>query len=401
MKDLDLFTKALGLEAPWQIKEVTFEMAGLMNVLHITLSHSKGAKFNYEGEDCPVYDHQVRHWRHLDFFQHHCYLHADVPRVKLRDGKVRLVEVPWACAGSSFSELFEAKIRSLIQEGMSVSGSARHLRTTDKRVFGVVSRSVSHALATQDIEPVGFLSIDETSSRKGHNYLTILCDREEKKVIGIGIGKDKEAVSEALTDMEIRGGERETVREITMDMSKSYIAAADEYFEQADITFDRFHITKKLNEAIDEIRRNEQKEFNELKKSRYLWLKNHQNLKATQQEDLEYLISAYPTIGEAYRLKEMFRDIIDNATKDHRLKPLNVWMKMAWNSDIKPLRKFVNMLKTHWYGVKNYFKRLATNAFAERVNLKIQEIKRIAKGYRNINNYKLMIYFHLGGLDFD
>ena len=78
----------------------------------------------------------------------------------------------------------------MIQEGMSVSGSARHLRTTDKRVFGVVSRTVSHALATQELESVGFLSIDDTSSRKGPNYLTILCDREEKKVIGIGIVKN-------------------------------------------------------------------------------------------------------------------------------------------------------------------------------------------------------------------
>jgi transposase len=76
-------------------------------------------------------------------------------------------------------------------------------------------------------------------------------------------------------------------------------------------------------------------------------------------------------------------------------------MKEAWASGIQPIRQFVNMLRNHWYGIKTYFKKLSTNAFAERVNLKIQEIKRIAKGYRNINNYKMMIYLHLGGLNFD
>ena len=122
---------------------------------------------------------------------------------------------------------------------MSVSGAARQMRSTGKRVFGIIRRSVSAALATQELDKQ--LSVDETSRRKGHAYLTVLCDRDSRHL---------RSVKNALIDMEVRGAYREKVRSVTMDMSKAYIAAVVEYFENADITFDRFHLSKKLNEAI-------------------------------------------------------------------------------------------------------------------------------------------------------
>ena len=89
-----------------------------------------------------------------------------------------------------------------------------------------------------------------------------------------------------------------------------------------------------------------------------------------------------------------------NEAYEHRkITPLNQWIKEAWASDLAPIKKFVNMLRKHWYGVKNYFYSLSTNAYAERINLKIQEIKRNAKGYRNTFNFIIMIYFYLGGLN--
>lgn len=189
-----------------------------------------------------------------------------------------MVEVPWAQPGSSFTLLFEYDVLSLIREGKSMSGLSRRLSIGDKRISRIITRHVSHALATQQIEKVKELSVDETSRRKGHNYFTIMSDRVAKKVVCIAIGKDKDAFAHALIDMEIRGGSREEIRAITMDMSRSYISAAQETMRNADIVFDRFHIIKKLNEAIDKIRRKEQKEHDELRKTRYLWLKNNSNL---------------------------------------------------------------------------------------------------------------------------
>ena len=367
-------------------------------ILHIEIDHTTRTKFEYEQKKYAVYDHQVRTWTHLNFFEHKCQLHARVPRVKLPDGKVKLVSVPWAQPGSSFTLKFEYNVIQLVDEGMSSSGVGRRLGIGAQSVFRIIRRYVSGALATQDIAVVKELSVDETSSKKGHNYLTILADRKAKKVVGVAVGKNKEAFAHALVDMEVRGGDREKVRTVTMDMSTSYIAAVNEYMLQAEIVFDRFHIVKKMNEAVDQIRKEERKEYEGLKNSRYLWLRNNNSLTDEQKKKVEELSDVCPNIGKAYRLKELLKLVLDNAYQQRKITPLNEWIKEAWKSGLEPIRKFVKMLYHHWYGIKGYFNRLATNAYAERINLKIQEIKRLAKGYRNIHNFMIMIYFHLGGL---
>lgn len=367
MKDTTIFTAALGLKPPWYIKSVEFkEVAGNRQELHIEVDHYSGHKFEYEGETCSVYDHQDRTWRHLRFFQHDCYLHARVPRVKTKAGKVRLVEVPWADCVSQFTLLFELEALSLLTEGMSFSGVGRHYKMDARRIFRIMARHVSIALATQSLAPVKELSVDETSRKKGHNYLTIMCDRMAKKVVGISVGKDKEAFAHALLDMEVRGASREMVKTVTMDMSTFYISAVEEYLEHVDIVFDRFHISQLLNKAVDKIRREEQRNAKDaFKRTRYLWLKKGADLKEEQQEKVDELSEAYPNIGEAYRLKELFRDVFDMAEQTQRLAPLNAWIKEAWNSGLEPLQQFVNTLHNHWYGIKTYFKKLATNAYAE------------------------------------
>lgn len=399
MKDHELFAAALNLPWPWYIQEVDFEDEDDQRVLHIHIGHRRRVKFSYENETYSIYDHQVRQWEHLKFFQHRCIVHARVPRVKTEDGKVKLVEVPWAQAGSSFTLLYEDDVLNLTSGGMSNSKVAERLGIGAKRVFRIINRHVSHALSTQDLEPVKELSVDETSAKKGHDYVTIMTDRERKKVVGVALGKDHDAFAHALIDMEIRGADRKEVRAVTMDMSKSYIKAAKENLAQAAIVFDRFHIAKKLNEAVDEIRRQDQREYKALKNSRYLWLKNNDKLSEKKREELECLSASHPNIGKAYRLKEQFRAVFDEAQINWRVAPLREWMREAKKSKLDPILKFVAMLERHWYGIKSYFKRLSTNAYAERVNLKIQEIKRSAKGYRNPYNFTIMIYFHLGGLD--
>jgi len=399
MTEHELFAAALSLPWPWYIKQVVFEGNGEDKVLHIYLSHRRRVKFSHEGKAYPIYDHQQRQWEHLKFFQHRCIVHAAVPRVKVDEGNVKLVEVPWAQAGSSFTLLYEYDVLNLIEGGMNNSKVGQRLGIGAKRVFRIVNRHVSQALSLQSLDPVKELSVDETSSKKGHNYLTIFADRERKKVVGVAVGKNYEAFANALIDMEVRGANREEVRSVTMDMSTSYIKGAKEDLPQASIVFDRFHIAKKMNEAVDEIRRQDQRSYKELKNSRYLWLRNNNKLKEDQRQHLEDLAVSHPNIGTAYRLKEQLHAIFNDAQHNWRIAPLRAWMKLAAKSKLAPILKFVNMMKRHWYGIKSYFKRLATNAYAERVNLKIQEIKRSAKGYRNQHNFTIMIYFHLGGLD--
>jgi len=402
MDAITLFTAGLGLEKPWYINSVDLiDAENGTQQLHIEVDHLPRTKFEYAGEKYSVYDHQVRTWLHLRFFQHDCYLHARVPRIKTADGKVKLINVPWSTSGSSFTLLFELNVLSLLQGGMSASAAGRYCGIDSRRIFRIMARHVSTALSSQPLATFKELSIDETSRKKGHNYLTICCDSKAKKVVGIGVGKDKEALAHALVDMEVRGASRKTIKTVTMDMSTAYISGVETFIENADIVFDRFHISKLLNEAVDKVRREDQRNFREaFRNTRYLWLRKGGDLKEEQQAKLNELSEAYPNIGKAYRLKELFRAVFDAAEYNHNLRPLNNWVTEAWDSDLKPIQGFVNTLRNHWYGVRTYFKRVATNAHAENINLKIQQIKRIARGYKNVQHFILMIYFHLGGLNF-
>jgi len=356
MTDIEFFTAALELPSPWYISKLYFTKGEKGKQLHIHFSHARRVKFEYESEKYPVYDHQERSWRHLNFFQYDCYLHASVPRVKTKQGKVKLIEVQWSKLGSSFSLLFEQDVLNLSKSNMSASAIGRRLGIGAKRVFRIIRRHVSHALATEELEDVKELSVDETSTKKGHNYITVLSDREERKVVGIAVGKNKEAFAHALIDMEVRGADRNKVKTVTMDMLRSYKSAVDEFIPQAQIVFDRFHIVKKLNEAVNEIRKIEVRQYKELRSSKYLWLKNNSNLSEEQRKKVNYLSETFPNIGTAYRLKELFRNVMNDAYYDHKLKPIKQWMKQAWESVLEPIQRFVKMLKKHWYGVKSYIK---------------------------------------------
>lgn len=401
MKEEILFAAALGIKSPWVIEDLSFREVGLQDKgeLHIYIKSERGSKFEYEGKTYGVYDTRERVWRHLDFFQHVCYLHCKVPRIQTEKGETITVDVPWASEGSRFTLLFENKVLELLQGGMSNSGVGRYYGIRGSVVFGIVKRRVVEALVEQPLAPVKRMGLDETSYQKHHKYMTIATDREKKKVVGIGIGKDKLAVNEALTEMEIRGVDKSRIKEVTMDMSKSYISAHKEYIPQSSIVFDRFHLMLNLNKQLDTIRKREQKDFKELKGTKYIWLKNVENLKQKELDILERLHEQYTDTGKAYQLKEQFREVMNNAATDKRLKWLIRWMNEAWKSEIEEIRIFVNMLSDHWYGIKTYFKKMANNGFAERVNLTIQEIKRAAFGFRNVENFKIMIYMKLGGLN--
>jgi transposase len=402
MKPEEIFGLAIGLQHPWYIENIEFKdsnKSGGSKELHIYINHDRRQKFEVNDKSYSVYDHQKRTWRHLNFFEHVCYLHCNVPRVKTNDGNTLLVNVPWANPGSSFTLLFEAFSMLLVKGGMSLSGAGKYMNIDGRRIFRIIDSRVSEALSEQELEQVVEAGLDETSTKKGHNYITVLTDRKRKKVVGLGLGKNKEAVQIAVNEMESRGSKAEKVKTLTLDLSPAFISASNKIFENSEIVFDRFHIDQLLSRAIDEIRREDQKENKELKKSRYLWLKNENNLSNINLERVHYLERTYPRIGKAYRLKEQFKEIWNNVNIESTIEDLEEWIILAWASQLTPLQKFVNTICDHWYGIESYFRNIQTNAYAERVNLKIQEIKRIAKGYRNMTNFKSIIYFHLGGLD--
>ena len=143
MDDKEIFASGLGISNPWYIDRIELLGEGLKKEFHIYIDHKKRSLFSYEGKKYAVYDHQERTWHHLRFFQHECYLHARVPRIKTESGQVKLVELSWAQPGSSFTLLYEYDVLDLIAEGMNLSEVSRRLSIGDKRVARIVKRHVS------------------------------------------------------------------------------------------------------------------------------------------------------------------------------------------------------------------------------------------------------------------
>lgn len=401
MKEELLFAAALGLPHPWKVDKVDLcdNQGTETKELHIWIGYQAKSKFQFEDQSCSVYDHQDRSWRHLNFFQHVCYLHCRVPRIKTPDGHVRLVEVPWAGEGSSFTLLFEAYAMLMVKSGMSLAAAGSYLRLDGRAVGRIIKRHVTEAMAEQTLTTPQHIGVDETSIAKGHNYITVLTDLDKKRVIGIGEGKDGAALESAVEEMFIRGASPKEVEVVAQDLSPAYIAASSRCFPNADIIYDKFHITALLNKAVDAVRKEDARSNTVLRNTKYLWLYNGSNLNANQQERVAMLSEACPNIGNAYRLKEQYKIIWDKDDQYHAADNLMAWMRLARRSGLKQMLKFVDTLEAHWDGIITYFDRRLTSGFVERVNLKIQEIKRLARGYRSIENFKMMIYFHLGGLD--
>jgi transposase len=187
-----------------------------------------------------------------------------------------------------------------------------------------------------------------------------------------------------------------------MDMSTSFISGAKEHFPEADIIFDKFHIIKSLNEALDEVRKAEHNNTKMLKGHRYTFLHLKKNLPEKKRSELETLLLTYPVIGKAYGFKESFMDILSNVYGDDTEAQIEEWCKLVLESTIRPMEKFVNMIKSHMFGIKTMFKyKAVNNGILEGLNSLIQLAKRRARGYANVENFKNMVYFVTGGLQLD
>ncbi len=258
MAQEDLFSLAIGLDAPWLVDHVTFTVEEKRLDLHINFPTGSRFACPVCGEECPVHDTREHTWRHMDFFQHEAYLHARVSRVECSEHGVLQVPVPWAREGFHFTLLFEALIMSLVRE-MPVLTVARMVGETDTLLWRVIDHYISKARAAVDMADVHVhaVGVDETSSRRGHDYITLFVDLLEKRLLFATPGKDAQTFTQFAEDLQAHGGSTDAITEVSMDLSSAFQKGAAEHLPKAQITFDRFHHMKLVNEAVDAVRKGE------------------------------------------------------------------------------------------------------------------------------------------------
>lgn len=402
MNSKQLFEIALGDIGPWQVVSIGFETGESSNrELHIRLDFPAGSTFLDDlGVPCKAHDTSGHTWRHLNFFEHHCYLHARVPRIKSSDGAVKTVSVPWARRNTGFTLLFEAFAMSLIELEMPVLSVARLVGERDQRIWNIFKHHVKKARAGTDYSGIRRVGMDETSFRRGHDYVTVGVDLDTSRVFDVTEGKDQYCVGVLAAFLDENGSPSENVEQVSIDMSAAFIVGATEYMPNAAITFDRFHVTKVVNKAMDDLRRIERLECHELKNHKYTLLKNIENLSDKKFAELLNLITLYPKLGEGYRLKELLREFWNFNNLKMAEKFLKDWCGQADKSGIFPFQKAANTIRAHWSGILNYVKSKISNGILEGINSKIQLAKRRARGYRNKDNFMNMILFICGKLNF-
>lgn len=395
----ELFSLALGLVPPWLVDHVTFTAEEKR--LDLTINFPKGRRFACPvcGAECPVHDTREHTWRHMDFFQHEAYLHARVPRVKCSEHGVHQVPVPWAREGSHFTLLFEAMIMTLVRE-MPVLTVARMVGETDTLLWRVIDHYVPEARAAVDMANVHAVGVDETSSRRGHDYITLFVDLNARRLLFATPGKDAKTFEKFTKDLQAHGGSAEAVTEVSMDLSPAFQKGAAEHLPNAEITFDRFHLMKLVNEAVDAVRKGEALTQPNLKKTRWLWLKNDCNLKAKQKEKLQELLKDQNLkTAQAYQFRLTFQSIFTVKNRHQGAILLKAWMENAKNSGMPPMVKVAYTIMNHWDGVLRWFESQITNGILEGFNSLIQSAKAKARGYRTHKNFINMAYLILGKLD--
>lgn len=406
MEQKDLFQLALGLTEPWFVTDVRLDLEdeerGRPGELHLYLNFRPGGRFacaQCGSAGLEVHDTMERTWQHLNFFQHLAWLHARTPRTRCGRCGVHLVSVPWARPNSGFTLLFEAFALMLVVQ-MPVLAASRLLQISDTRLWRILKAYVERARTVVDMSKVSVVAVDETSSRRGHTYVSLFADPKpsERKVLFVTEGKDQTTFDRFLEDFTAHGGKAEAVTDVVADMSAAFAAGAAKCFPGADLTHDKFHAMKLVSEAVDKTRRLEVASRPELKGTRYIFLKNPLNLTEAQQERWDQLKDGNLRTLKAYQLYLAFRDIWDYAPEKAPT-ALGRWISWAMRSRIEPMVKAARTIRLRVPSILRVLSNDLTTAVMEGINSLVQAAKARARGYRNPENFITIIYLIAGKLD--
>src|SRR5215472_376848 len=384
-----LFAAALGISAPWFVQAVDFDAGQRRLTIHVDFV--PGSRFAHPkaADEHKVHDTQIKRLRHLNFFQHECYLEVRVPRVKLPDGKVALVEPDWVGKLSGFTLLFEALVLMLAQQ-MPFAAVARTVGESWHRVHAICRHYVDLALAEADLSALSSATIDETSYRRGHSYLTLVADADARKVVFVSKGRGADNIA------------ADNITAVCIDMSPAFIKGVTDHLPKATITFDKFHVVAHASHAVDKMRRIEQRTDPALKGLRWALLKDKSKLSRDQAHDLERLVVQFTTkrTARAWLYREQLRDILDRRQFNIVSAMLAQWCTNVMRSKVEPMKQVATMIRTHFDGIVAWTRSRQTNGFIEAINGLFQAAKRKARGYTRFQTMKTVLFLIAGKLNF-
>jgi transposase len=388
-----LFTQALGLVPPWTVSSYEFSQAAGRIDFHVRCDAPRLACPACGAAEQPIHDFKARSWRHLNFFQYQAWVHAEVPRVVCgKCGKTTQVGVPWARHGSGFTELMEAFIVALCRE-MPMAAVAKLLGVSDNRVGRVLDFHVEAARAKEDYSGVHAVAVDERSAHRGQRYVTVFHDAQARRVLFAVSGRKASTFAAFVDDLARHAGDAKAIETVSMDLSKAYQAGAREHCPNATLCFDPFHVVALAHQALEQVRRQEVKDEDDLKGIRWATLKNPTDWTRNQVCAMHFLQHSTLKTARAWRIKEavraVFRDCKDAGTARTALTAVISW---ARRSRLAPFKRLGATLREHLDGILEHFRCGLSNGYAEAMNGLIDAAKRRARGYGTDRRLITMCY---------
>ena len=385
MRDIDFFAKLLSLKRPWKVGRVS--LSPEEKEVHVWLEHRRRPEFACP--ECrlplPIYDHvATRRWRHLDHGEYRTWLHARIPRVYCLEHGARQAAVPWALPGSRFTLAFERHAIDVLLE-TDVLGGARLLKLSWDEAWHLMERAVERGQQRKKRRVIPYLGVDEKAVARRHQYVTLVCDLNRGTVEYLGENREKtslDAYYASLSKKQLAG-----IQGVAMDMWDPYIASTLAHVPDGakKIVFDRFHIMQHMNEAVDAVRKEENRllmedDFDILKGTKYLWLFAEDNTPKKMAERFGWIRESNLKTARAWAIKESLRGLWSYHRKGWAELYWKEWYFWATHSRLEPVKTVARMIHNHLGNVLTYFDHRITNAVSEGLNSKIQTLKKTPTG---------------------
>lgn len=335
-----------------------------------------------------------RRWRHLPLGSTPCELLYRPHRVRCVHCGVRVEQVPWAARWSRVTHPLSRALAQLARQ-LSWREVAHHFRVDWKTVAATVRRAVAWGLQARSLDALRVIGIDEVSRKKGHHYLTLVYDLRQGRLVWVGEDRTEMTLEAFFAWLgPVRARRLEVV---CLDMWAPYAAVVQRHAPQATRVFDRFHLVRHVNAAVDEVRRAEVRrlrgeERTTLKGTRYLLLKNPWNLTPAERRRLSTVVKLNTRVIRAYYLKEEFQAFWHYVRTGWASRHLQHWLWWASHSRLAPFQKLAKLVRTHLAGILAWTRVRVTNGALEGMNNKIKLVSHRAYGYRNPQNYIAAIY---------
>jgi transposase len=370
----------LGLDDAWRVNHVNLALEE--RKVEIEIAHDAGPLTARSAKPLvlkPTWPPE-REWRHLDTMQFQTIIRARVPRSKCSQRGVKTIAVPWAGKHSRFTLLFEAFAVEVLQAAANVKRAAELLKLNWQTTHGIMQRAVERGLTRRSIEQLRHVGLDEKSFGQGHSYVSVITDLDAGRVLEVALDRTQQSADTLWNSLPAE--QRQKVQAVSTDMWQPYLASTEEHTPQAEIVHDKFHVSKHLNEAVDQVRRRENKQLraegdDRLVGSKQLWLFSPDRLSKERKKQLQTLRQETLKTGRAWAIKEHFRrfwDYVYATSAADFFRDRHGW---AVRSQLKPMADKAKMLKRHLDSLLSYFRHRITNAVSEGFNSRIKASSRL------------------------